>query len=97
MAGSSKAVSDFARTSRIMTVRGGLLGTRLVTPEQVASLATLPPREELQAQALGALVGPVTGLLGVFNSVASSLVSILDQQAEKLGGGADGAPGEAAS
>lgn len=86
LASSAKAVADFVRTSRIMSVRGGLLGGRLVTPEQVTSLATLPPRADLQAQALGALVGPVTGLLGLFTSVASSLVSILDQQAKKLGG-----------
>jgi large subunit ribosomal protein L10 len=97
LAGSSKVVNDFVRTSRIMTVRAGLLGTQLVTPEQVASLATLPPRAELQAQALGALVGPVTGLLGLFNSVASSLVSILDQQAEKLGGGGEAPPEVAAT
>jgi large subunit ribosomal protein L10 len=95
MAGSAKVVSDFARTSRILTVRAGLLGKRMVSPEQVTSLATLPPREQLQAEALGALVGPVTGLLGLFNSVASSLVSILDQQAQKLGG--DGAADAAAS
>jgi large subunit ribosomal protein L10 len=94
LAASAKAVNDFVRTSRIMTVRAGLLGTRLVTAEQVTSLATLPPRAELQAQALGALVGPVTGLLGLFTSVASSLVSILDQQAGKLGG--DAAPAESA-
>jgi large subunit ribosomal protein L10 len=96
LAGSTKAVTDFARTSRLLSVRAGLLGARLVTPEQVALLATLPPRADLQAQALGALVGPVTGLLGLFNSVASSLVSILDQQAKKLGGDEGAGAAEAA-
>jgi large subunit ribosomal protein L10 len=92
VAGASKAVSDFVRTSRIMTVRAGMLGNRLVSPEQVASLATLPPKERLQAEALGAIVGPMVGLLGIFNSVAQSLVSIVDQRAQQMGGGAEGAP-----
>lgn len=97
LAASAKVVGDFARLSRIMTVRAGLLGNRLVTAEQVATLATLPPREELQAQAIGAVVGPITGLLGLFNSVASSLLSVLDQQARKLGGGEAADAAEAAT
>src|SRR5688572_25092637 len=92
VAGTSKVISDFVRTSRIMTVRGGLMGNQLVTPEQVTALATLPPKDQLRAEALGALVGPISGLVGIFNSVASSLVSILDQKAQQAGGTGDGAP-----
>lgn len=96
IAGTAKVVSDFARISRIMTVRAGLLGNRLVGPEQVASLATLPPKAQLQAELLGAVVGPVAGLVGIFNSVAQSLVSILDQKAQQMDGGAESAPAEVA-
>jgi large subunit ribosomal protein L10 len=87
IAATAKTVSDFARISRIMTVRGGLLGNRLVGPEDVTSLATLPPKEHLQAQVLGAIAGPVSGLIGIFNSVAQALVSIVDQKAQQMGGG----------
>jgi large subunit ribosomal protein L10 len=88
IAGASKVVTDFARISRIMTIRGGLLGDRLVSPEQVASLATLPPKEQLQAELLGALVGPVSGVVSIVNGVAQALVSIVDQRAQQMGGGA---------
>jgi large subunit ribosomal protein L10 len=94
VAGTTKVISDFVRTSRILTVRGGLIGNQFVTPEQVSSLATLPPKNQLQAEVLGALVGPVSGLVGLFNSVASSLVSILDQKAQQVGGMDDGAASE---
>jgi large subunit ribosomal protein L10 len=96
IAGSARVVSDFVRTSRIMTVRAGLLGNRLVNAEQVASLATLPPKPRLQADVLGGIVGPMAGLVGIFNSVAQALVSILDQKAQQMDGGADGAAVETA-
>ena len=96
IAGAAKTVSDFARTSRILTVRGGLLGNRLVSSDDVGALATLPPKEQLQAELLGAVAGPVVGVVSIFNSVAQSLVSIIDQQARKMGGGAEGVGTEAA-
>jgi large subunit ribosomal protein L10 len=77
IASNTKAVADYARTSRILTVRGGVLGTKLISPEEVSSLSTLPPKAELQAEALGALAAPVAGVMGLFNSVPQSLVSIL--------------------
>jgi large subunit ribosomal protein L10 len=94
VAGTSKVIADFVRTSRILTVRGGLIGNQFVTPEQVSSLATLPPKDQLRAEALGALVGPISGLVGIFNSVAQSLVSILDQKAQQGAGTGDGATSE---
>jgi large subunit ribosomal protein L10 len=90
IAGTAKAVSDFARVSRILQVRAGLLGDRLVDAEQVNSLATLPKKEQIQAELLGALAGPVSGVVSIFNGVAQSLVSILDQKAQQMGG-AEGA------
>jgi large subunit ribosomal protein L10 len=86
LAAAAKTVTDFARTSRIMSVRGGLLGTRLITADEVTALATLPAKPQLQAELLGALTGPVSGLIGLFNSVAQSLVSILDQKAKQMEG-----------
>lgn len=86
IAGAAKTVSDFARTSRILTVRAGLISNRLIRAEDVTALATLPPRSQLQAELLGAMVGPLSGVVGIFNSVAQSLVSIIDQKAQQLGG-----------
>src|SRR3712207_5451437 len=56
----AKAVSDFVRTSRILSVKGGVMGDRAVTPADVEAIATLPSREELQARLLGMLVSPMS-------------------------------------
>ena len=55
----AKAVSDFVRTSRILSVKGGVMGDRAVTAADVEAIATLPSREELQARLLGMLVSPM--------------------------------------
>ena len=67
----AKAVSDFVRTSRILSVKGGVMGDRAVTAADVEAIATLPSREELQARLLGMLVSPMARTLsGPVRSVA---------------------------
>src|SRR5436190_8057763 len=55
----TKAVTDFARTSRILTVKGGVLSNRFVGASEVEALATMPSREVLQARLLGLMVSPM--------------------------------------
>lgn len=81
--GASKAVTDFARTSRILTVRGGVLGDRLLTPADVEALSTLPSKDELRARVLGMLVAPMARTLGVLGGPARSVVYLLNAKAEQ--------------
>jgi large subunit ribosomal protein L10 len=80
----AKALADAARTTRILAIRGGLLDGRPVSEEDVRSLATLPPRETLQAQLVGALQGPLAIIVGLFSAPMRDLVSVLDQRIEQL-------------
>lgn len=84
--GASKVVSDFARTSRIMTVKGGVFGDRLLSADEVESLATMPSREELRARLLGMLVSPLSRTLGVLGGPARSVVYVLNAKAEQAAG-----------
>ena len=88
----SKAVSDFARVSRILTVRGAMMGNRLLGPPDVEALATLPPREELLGRLVGLLASPMSRTLGVLGGPSRSLAYVLQARADQLGG--DGAPPE---
>jgi large subunit ribosomal protein L10 len=81
----AKAVSDFARTSRIMSVKGGVMDNRTVSAADVEAIATLPSREELQARLLGMLVSPMTRTLGVLSGPSRSLVYLLNARAEQQG------------
>jgi len=80
----SKVVTDFVRTSRILTVRGGLLDNRVLSPADIDNLATLPPREELQAKLLGMLISPLARTLGVLTGPARSFAYVLNARAEQL-------------
>ncbi len=84
--GPSKAISDFARTSRILNVRGGLLNGKLIGADEVNRLATLPPMEQLRAEVVGAIGGPLASLVGVLNGVLQTLVGTLEARNEQLGG-----------
>lgn len=84
----AKAVSDFARTSRIMTVKGGALGTQVITPAEVEALSELPSIEELRGRLVGMLVSPVSRLVGVLGGPSRSVAYLLQARADQLGGGA---------
>jgi large subunit ribosomal protein L10 len=84
----AKIVSDFARTSRILQVRGALLGDRRIGPEDVTRLAELPSREILLAQVLGGMKGPIAGLVNVLSGVPRNLVGVLDARRRQLEEGA---------
>jgi large subunit ribosomal protein L10 len=91
----AKAVQEHIRTSRVLRVKGAVLGDRRLTAEQLQSLADLPPRPQLQARLLGALQGPMSSLVGTFNSLLSQVIYVLDQRSEQLGAGGAAAQTEA--
>ncbi len=88
----AKVLSDFARTSRILTIRAGLLNKRLIGAEDVTELANLEPREVLLAKLLGGLNSPIASFVGVLNASISSIAYVLQARIDQLGG----APAEAA-
>ncbi len=79
----AKAVSDFVRASRIMTVKGGVMGDRVVSAADVEAIATLPSREELQAKLLGLMISPLSRTLGVLTGPSRSIVYVLNARAEQ--------------
>jgi large subunit ribosomal protein L10 len=83
----AKAIVEFARTSRILTVRGGVLNEQFVSPEDIEAVATLPSREELLGKLVGMLASPMTRIVGVLGGPSRSLAYVLQARAEQLGGG----------
>src|SRR5918992_1844716 len=62
----AKSLSDTARQTKILSLRGGILQGEPMSADQVRSLAALPPAEVLQGQVIGAVVGPLTAIVGLF-------------------------------
>jgi large subunit ribosomal protein L10 len=96
MLAAAKALADMARESKILAIRGGVLQGRVVSAEEVETLAALPPIEILRGQVLGAIVAPVNALLGLVTAPLQNLYGLLDARIEQLGGegAAEAAPAE---
>jgi large subunit ribosomal protein L10 len=83
----AKAVQDSVRASRVLRVKGALLGERRLTADELRSLAELPAKPELQARLVGTLQGPMSSLVGSVNGVLAQLVQVFDQRVQQLGEG----------
>ena len=86
----AKALRDYARTNPLLVLKGGVLGTKILTAQETAALAELPSREVLLARFAGLLAAPMQQLAGLLQALprnfAYGLAALRDQRAE---GGAD--------
>jgi large subunit ribosomal protein L10 len=80
----AKALQDaFRPYNRIVTIRGGLLGTRLIDAGSLDRMASLPSREVLLARLAGGMAAPLSGMAGVLSANLRNLVGVLNAVAEK--------------
>lgn len=82
----AKAVGDFARTSRILKVRGGIAGQRAIDEVAVAQIATLPSREVLLGRVVGQIQAPLSGLVSVLSGTIRKFAYVLQARIDQLGG-----------
>jgi len=83
-AGVAKALSDAAKDTKILTLRGGVLSGSSITADEVESLAKLPPLEILQAQLVGVIVAPLSQFAAVLNAPLQNLVGLIDARITQL-------------
>ena len=91
----AKTLRDFARTNPNLVVKGGVLGTKVLTAADTAALAELPPRDVLLARFAGGLAAPLQQFAGLLQALPRNLAYGLKALIEK--GGAPGAPAEPAA
>jgi large subunit ribosomal protein L10 len=84
--GPAKAISEFARTSRILQVRAGVMNSQVLTSADVEAISSLPPREELLGKLVGLLASPMTRTAAVLSGPSRSLVYLANARVEQLGG-----------
>jgi len=68
----------------VVQIKGGLLGERVLSANEVIALANLPPREELIAQLIAQLQAPVRGLHNVLSSPIYGACSVLQARIRSL-------------
>jgi large subunit ribosomal protein L10 len=84
MIGVAKSLQETARRTRILALRGGILQGQPMSADQVRDLAALPPTEVLQGQVLGAVVGPLNAIVGLFTAPLRELVGVIDARIGQL-------------
>lgn len=80
----AKVMSEAARTTNILVIKGGLLEGKMIDEADVRNLATLPPLDVLRGQVLAAIVAPLTALVSLVSAPLRDLVGLLDARAEQL-------------
>ena len=91
----AKALDETAKTTRRLSLKGGILSGRSVDAKGLQDLAKLPPAEVLRGQVLAAIVAPLTGLAALVNAPLQQLVGLIDArigQLQQEGGEEEPAP-----
>ena len=60
-AAAAKKLSEVARATKILAVKGGVMNGHTLTADQIRALGELPPRQTLLSQLVGAVNGPCRG------------------------------------
>lgn len=81
--GVAKAISDFAKDSEFVKVKGGVMGNKVLDSKQISALASLPPLPVVRAQLLGLLNTPATRLTGTIASGVRQVVNVVKAYSEK--------------
>ena len=82
----AKALRDFSRTNPALVIKGGVLGTTVLSAADAGALAELPSRDQLLAQLAGAMAAPLQQLAGLLAAVPRNFAYGIRALAEKQGG-----------
>ncbi len=95
----ARVLQEFIRQYRKLEIKGGVVEGQSLGAAEVQTLASLPTRVELLGRVVGAIQGPLRGLVSVLSAPQRALVTALDalrKQREVAGGPATGASVEPA-
>ncbi|MDQ2826236.1 MAG: 50S ribosomal protein L10 [Actinomycetota bacterium] len=79
----AKSLRDFARGNPNLTIKGGLLGTKVLSAADAAALADVAPREVILAQLAGAFAAPLVKMAGLLQALPRNFAYGLSALLEK--------------
>ncbi len=79
----AKAVYNFAKEHETVQLLTGLVEGRTLSADEVIALAQLPSRQELLAQLVGVLAGPLRSFVSVLSGIPRSFVQALQAVADQ--------------
>jgi len=81
----AKALNQYIKSAALpLQIIGGLLEDQVLPPEEVVSLASLPPREVLIAKLIGQIQAPIGNLHNILNRPLLGLLNVLQNRAQTM-------------
>jgi len=81
----ARIVANYIRETRLeLSIKGGFLGERLLSPAEVTTLSVLPSREILLARLLGQMNSPITSLASVLAGPVRGLMGVLQAKINQM-------------
>jgi large subunit ribosomal protein L10 len=73
----AKVLNEFAKANERFVIKAGAMPGQVMTPKQVATLATMLSREELLAKLVGTMQAPIAKFVRTLNEVPGKFVRTL--------------------
>jgi large subunit ribosomal protein L10 len=79
----AKALTEFGRTSEFVKVKGGFLGDKPITPEEIKALAELPPLPVMRARLLGTIMAPASQVVRTLAEPGRQIAAVIKAYADR--------------
>lgn len=84
LAAPTKTLVKWARDTKVLMLRGGLMGQISFDEAGVQALTEMPSRDQLRAQVVGMLQGPLSGLVNVLSGPLRGFLTVLNARIGQL-------------
>ncbi len=83
----ARVLSEYIRGSKSnLSIKGGFLSDRLLTPAEVETLAKLPSREVLISQVMAGIQSPIVALMSMLAAPMRGIMGVLQARIQQLEG-----------
>lgn len=90
----AKIISDYAKENEAIEIKSGFMEGKVISLDEIKTLAATPSKEVLIAKIMGSLNSPVSSLVRLLNTIVEGGTEIADLVAAKA---SENAPAEAAA
>ncbi len=73
----TKALLDYAKSSKKLIVKGGFFGGKAFTSKQVEELSQLPPKDVLISMVIGLIASPISNLIGTVEALYADPIRVI--------------------
>jgi len=74
----AKVLVEFRKKTKLPKLKAALVEDRVLSPDEITQLSTIPSREQLLAQVLGVIAAPLAGAVTACSGVIRNFVCVLN-------------------